>query len=135
MHQDEDDPAVCMELVGLTEGLSSWLGEDLDSNELLSIQEFIEEHRKNAKRKGIDFPKLIVLVIPRLGWIKVVREDLTELNLRRAVIALLRECPSVNREEIAEAIKRAWPYRGTSTLIDEAEFKISNPYQGVKFDG
>lgn len=130
MIQDEDDPALCAELLGLTEGLSSWLGEDLDPESVQMLHEFVESHRFNALRKGIKFPKLIALVIPRLGWIKLVREDLTEMNVRRAVMAMLRECPSITIEEASKAIKRAWPNLGLSTLIDEAEFKIKGEARG-----
>lgn len=121
---DENNPAVCVELAGLTEGLRSWLSETLDGEALQMLFDFVETHQENARRKGINFPKMVALVIPRLGHIKLVRADLTEINRRRAVISLLRECPSANREEVARAVKRAWPHVGTSTLIDEAEFKI-----------
>lgn len=134
MIQDENDPVLMMELAGLTEGLNSWLGEDLDPEALDTLYEFIEEHRKNAYKKGVKFPKLSVLVIPRLGWIKIVREDLTPINIRRAVLALLRECPSVTREEVSIAVKRTWPYMGTSTIIDEAEVKIENPQKRIEFN-
>lgn len=124
MLDDENDPAVISELSGLAEGLNSWLGEPLDLESLQMLHDFIEEHRINARRRGVNFPALTALVIPRLGWIKIVRLELNEVNIRRAVIGLLRECPNVSREEIAKAVKRAWPNRSLTSIIDEAEFKL-----------
>ena len=124
MLDDEKDPAVEVELAGLTEGLQSWLGEDLDSETLHLLFEYIEEHRINARKRGINFPRLTAMVVPRLGWIKLVRVELDEVNIRRAVLALLRECPQITREEVALAVKKAWPFRSISAIIDEAEFKL-----------
>jgi len=131
MIDDENDPALCAELIGLTEGLTSWLGEELDPESVQLLFDYVEEHRRNARMKGIDFPALTALVIPRLGWIKLVRKDLTEMNIRRAVMAMLRECPSINIVEASRAIKKAWPTVGLSTIIDEAEFKIDEKIEGL----
>ena len=124
MLYDENDPAVAAELAGLTEGLSSWLGEDLDRETLQMLFDFIEEHRISARKRGIDFPKLTAFVVPRLGWIKLVRYELTEENIRRAILSLVRECPQVLPHEIATAVKNAWPDRKLSGVVDEAETKL-----------
>ena len=124
MLEDENEFAVLTEVAGLTEGLRSWLGEDLDEESLTLLFDFIEEHRIAARRKGINFPKLVALVIPRLGWIKLVRYEIPESSIRRAVLALLRECPKVTREEVSQAVKRAWPHYKLSSVIDEAETKL-----------
>lgn len=124
MLDDENDPAVSAELAGLTEGLRSWLNEDLDEESLTMLFEFVEEHRVNARKKGINFPKLTALVIPRLGWIKLVRYELPDFSIRRAVLALLRECPKARREEVSYAVKKAWPHYKLSFIIDEAETKL-----------
>ena len=121
---NDTDFGVLTEVAGLTEGLRSWLGEDLDEEALELLFDFVEQHRINARKRGINFPKLVALVIPRLGWIKLVRHEIPESSIRRAVLALLRECPKVTREEVAQAVKRAWPHYKLTSVIDEAETKL-----------
>ena len=82
----------------------------IDRALLHEIRETIKEHRTHCRLQGIAFPPLVPLLLPRLDRIAMMREDSDPADIRRVVLKLARDNPTITAEDIATALKHAFPH-------------------------
>lgn len=92
------------------------------------LQEVItirDDHRVRWRLRGIDFPRLVIFCIPRVGMIDFWRADLDPVGIRTKILNVIadptrRRLP-VTAQEVAMAIHTAYPgLGGIDALVDEA---------------
>ena len=95
----------------------------IDRALLHEIKEAITDHRTHCRLQGINFPPLVPLLLPRLGRIAMMREDSDPADIRRVVVKLARDNPTITAEDIATALKHAFPnLKGLrDEMVDQGE--------------
>lgn len=78
------------------------------------------DHRAACRRRGIDFPPLAALVLPRLGVVELVRADHDEAAIQQLVVNLVVKHPTVTSQELALAVMCAFPDYRPDTRVDAA---------------
>lgn len=69
----------------------------------------VKDHRSQCRARGVDFPVLVALVVPRLGIVEFVRADLDIVSLRIKIVNFTRMNPDATMIEIVQALTRAYP--------------------------
>lgn len=67
------------------------------------------DHRSQCRVRGIDFPVLVALVVPRLGIIEFKRADLDIASLRVNIVNFVRQHPRATMDEVVGAFRSAYP--------------------------
>lgn len=91
------------EVSRLAEGMA------MDRSTVDKIAEWVEIHRRDCKRMGIDFPEMVVVAFPRIGAIEICRRDWTTPDVENFILGCVQKYPEITTPEIAKAIERAWP--------------------------
>jgi hypothetical protein len=84
---------------------------ELTSGFLHDLFEVIKDHRTQCRQKGIDFPVLVAVVVPRLGIVEFKRADLDIASIRIQIVNFVREHgpKGITMEEIVTAFRMAYP--------------------------
>jgi hypothetical protein len=69
----------------------------------------IKDHRAAYRIKGVDFPVMVALVVPRLGIVEFARADLDIASLRIKIVNFVRFNPNATMEEVVQAFRMAYP--------------------------
>lgn len=88
------------------------IGRELNGSDkkiLDDLEELIEDHQTRWRRRGVKFPDMTALVIPRLGFLKLVRQDWDASAIDVEILNLTVQCPEADAEELATAVHYAWP--------------------------
>lgn len=109
---DENNPRMIKAHRALLQRLGTVLGDG--TNELTKLFldhlfEVVKNHRTECRQKGIDFPVMVALVVPRLGVVEFVRADLDIESLRVKIINFVRMHPDASMLEVAQAFSGAYP--------------------------
>lgn len=110
----EDDPMVERAVLFLTRRLATFYGKPFNQSTLDGLVDLMNHTRDTFKRvTGYDFPPLTVFLLPTSQVACVYRADLDDREISIKVLNLLRELHfakmPVSTEELAKAIKFAWP--------------------------
>ena len=81
----------------------------LDDQTKIDVVEFVAHRVRAFRDRGIDFPRMTALMLPRYGKIVLLRRDLSEADVRQAIVNLTREFKDVTPYEIAVAVSFAFP--------------------------
>lgn len=73
------------------------------------LRDLIKSHRDYNRYRGVPFPKLVLLTIPRLGAVEVVRDDLDWKSVQILVVNLTEKYPAVTATELAICIGETFP--------------------------
>lgn len=76
---------------------------------LEKMVETVKEHRTHWRLKGVDFPVLVAVVVPRFGVIDWKRADLDLPSIRMSIVNFTRMHPEVSMPEIVAAFRAAYP--------------------------
>lgn len=113
MIDDVDHPRMKRALLGLHERLANYLRQrfrPLDETSIRELTELIADHRKNARHAlGVKFPVLTALVFPRFGYVDFVRADMSQEDIETTIVNCTVKYKNITREEVAWAIKHAFP--------------------------
>jgi|GEM_PF-4983687 len=93
------------------------LGADLNSHVLEKTREIVAYHSGKAKREGIDFPELAIMVFPKQGGIEIVNRDMDVQGIRITILNLTVKYPKISVAEIVDAVKQIWPNVRTLDLL------------------
>lgn len=74
-----------------------------------SMKDLLKSHRDTMRYRGVLFPKLVLLSVPRLGAVEVVRDDLDWKSVQALVLNLTEKYPAIQPRELAEAIAETFP--------------------------
>lgn len=85
-------------------------GRRLDRGLFEAMHDVVTQHRLTCRAKGIDFPKLVAVVVPRAGVIEWSRADLDLASVRIKIVNFVRDHPTVSMFEVTTAFKAAWPH-------------------------
>lgn len=93
----------------LTNRLTSMIGVELDDRAADKVDEAIKDHRQRWRLRGINFPPLVAIILPKIGQIDVVFREMDVKGIETVIVNLTRKYPHVTREDIAFGIGRAFP--------------------------
>lgn len=113
MIDDENHPHMIAAQGDLTDRIAQLTARHegvLSQRFLDEIEMLIADHRAFWRKRGIDFPRMKMLVLYRLGIMALIREDIEPQGLRNAVIKLARDNPTTTAEELAGAVREAFPH-------------------------
>lgn len=71
--------------------------------------QIVADHRAEARKSGLDFPKLAIMPLPTVGEIKLFNADLDRSSIKVLVVNLAREYPQLSPVDLAMAVKFAFP--------------------------
>jgi hypothetical protein len=112
MIYDPNDPRMVSAHREILRRLGSILGDgqqQLTKPFLDRMFDAVKQHRAECRTKGIDFPVLVALVVPRLGIVEFVRADLDITSIRTKIVNFVRFNPRVSMDEVVLAFRTAYP--------------------------
>lgn len=112
MITDENHPEMIRAAEELGKVLNvTFVGKPLDGQVVVDMNAVIMNHRELWARRGVEFPVLAALVVPRLSVIDLVNADLAQdtaaMGLR--VVAFARRHAQATRAEVLQAFSWAFP--------------------------
>ena len=93
----------------------------LDKYLVRKMFDVVDQHRKECKGRGIDFPPLVALIVPRLGIIEFKRADLDLPAIRTSIVNFVRFNPAARMEEVVNAFKGAYPDLNPDDILQPAD--------------
>lgn len=73
------------------------------------MRDLIKSHRDYCRYRGVPFPRLVLLSVPRLGAVEVVRDDLDWKSVQTLVLNLTEKYPAITPQELALTIGETFP--------------------------
>ena len=124
---DDDDPRMLAAARECAERLIPLVaGREYNGSLDRVLRQELYDHRIRCKRRGVDFPPMTIMAVPRLGAVCLYRADLEPVGIRGAVLQFARIHPDVTSQELATAVLWAWPHIKPETLVDESMFVIKH---------
>lgn len=120
MIDDENAPEMIRAHQDLMARLGRVLGlnpRPLDRGLLAGLCTVVTDHRQEWRNKGVDFPMLVVVVVPTSGIVKFMRADLDWASVRVAVVNFVREHPEVPMNDVVTAFRWAYPDMKPGDLV------------------
>ena len=116
MIEDPDDPQMQCALKDMVAMVNARIvGRQLDGSDrkiLDDLETLIFDHKARWKARGVAFPDMTALIVPRLGYVKLMRADLNQKSIETEIVNMAKDVVAldgITREEIATAIRYAWP--------------------------
>ena len=128
MIDDENHPLMHAAVAKLGDRLSAFvLGKRITPRLMHEVDQLIYDFRSRAKASGLAFPPVVALATPpgRPAALAFFRADLDIVGIRGAVVWFARQHPDLSSEDVAWAVRRAWPHIRPNDLVDEARFVVS----------
>lgn len=69
----------------------------------------VKDHRQECLNRGIDFPVLVAVIVPRLGIVDFMRADLDLSSIRMQIVNFVRNNPGASMPEVVNAFHAAYP--------------------------
>ena len=80
-----------------------------------------DDHRVTWRLRGVDFPHLVIFVVPRLRIMELWRADLGLESIRVKLLNVVLAFPTVTPRELSLALTGAYPDFRNRALTDEGE--------------
>lgn len=112
MIDDETHPDMRQAQSQLMQRLGAIMGDGthvLTKPFLDSMYDAVRQHRAEWRVKGVDFPVLVALVIPRLGIVQWMRADLDISSIKTQIVNFVRFNPRATMDEVVWAFRAAYP--------------------------
>jgi hypothetical protein len=106
---------------GLFALLAGYRGKDLTGPLLDRLMSEVAAHRRMWRWKGVDFPPLVPLVNEGKGYIELVRADLDREGILACIRNFIIRNPELTSQDIAIAVKRAWPDLRKGFVMETSE--------------
>jgi hypothetical protein len=103
--------------------LSVYRGLDFDQSTVNSMLETVKNHRQQWRLKGVYFPELVAIVVPRLGIFDLKRADLDAKSVAVSLVNFIRDTPQVSVKEAIAAFRHAY---GKLIHVDDMRAGIAN---------
>lgn len=127
MIEDEDHP----QMVRAHQELMSRLGyvlekgdKKLDKYLMKDMYDVVKQHREQCRTRGIDFPALVALVVPRFGIVEWKRADLDLASIKVSIVNFVRFHPQVPMAEVVQTFRRAWPSLKPDDVLSPADVAV-----------
>ncbi len=69
----------------------------------------VKHHRQEWRKRGVDFPVLVALVVPRLQIVELKRADLDMPSIRVSIVNFVRNHSMATMNEVVLAFRAAYP--------------------------
>lgn len=109
MIDDDNHPEMQKALRGLMERLALVVGGQVNKSLVDRMSSIVKDHRDEWRARGVDFPVLRALVVPRLGIIDWVRADSDIKSTRIKILNFVRLNPRATMQEVVAAFIGAYP--------------------------
>lgn len=114
-----EDPRVIIAGEELGKLLVAYMGAPVTEHLVQSIEDVIEEFRSMKRMQGVRMPRLRVVALPQSGYIQVWPADMEQkdfdIRIKLMIRALQENGKNYDPEELAKAIRRAYPEYSPST--------------------
>lgn len=124
MITDEDHPQMQEALKQLITRLEFYMGRNVNQGLIDSYRRIIREHQQAWRLMGVDFPTMMLVIVPRLGIVHVSRADLDVPSIKQSIVNFVRAYPDAKMIEVVQAFMAAYPdlhpddlRQGASTII------------------
>jgi hypothetical protein len=109
MRDDDSLPKFAMQV--LADRLRPFMGRELSESNVRRIGQVVKETGTELRLQGYPMPPVVAVVIPRYGYIKLVRTDLPHKQIQRLILQIISQFPSAHPlTDIAPAIRTAFPF-------------------------
>jgi hypothetical protein len=135
---DEDHPEMRRATEELARALTLLTGRRLTGQFMIDLNGVITDHRAKWRTRGVDFPVLAAMVVPRIGAISLMRADLTSEAVASRIVQFAREHPGATSAEIAQAVAWVFPeYRPDDSFMRRmrAQMEARRDESGHQGDG
>jgi hypothetical protein len=114
MIDDENHPAMVVAQQELMRRIGLVMGDGrhpLTKPFLDKLYDTVREHRRECSGRGLRFPALVALVVPRLGIVEFKRADLDLPSIRVSIVNFVRQWQprGVTMAEVVTAFRMAYP--------------------------
>jgi hypothetical protein len=109
MITDENHPEMQAALKQLIVRLEFYVGRDVTRGLIDSYRRILKEHQQAWRLKGVDFPTMVLVVVPRLGIIHTSRADLDLPSIKQSIVNFVRAYPDATMLEVVHAFQSAYP--------------------------
>lgn len=111
MITDEGHPQMQAALRELRETMSLLLRLPMNQSAIDSMRDLLNSHRSRWRLKGVDFPVMVAMIVPRLGIIDLVRADLDRRSIEQTVVNMAKahDRLGITMADITEAVRGAFP--------------------------
>lgn len=130
MTDEHQDPRQQQALRYLMARLERFMGARLTKSTFEDINTVVKDHRRECKRRGVDFPELTAMVLTGVGAVEMFRRDLDTAGIRQAILSVVQKHPRVTREELVMAVKWAYPHYRPGH-IDLSKIEVRMPRERV----
>jgi len=126
MITEEDHPAMINAQQELLRRLGIALGDgtkELTKPFLDSLFTIVKDHRSAFRAKGVDFPVMVALVVPRLGIVEFKRADLDLASVKQQIVNFVRQYQprGIRMDEVVWAFKSAYPDLRSDDVLSEQQ--------------
>lgn len=109
MRSGEETGELQVEAARLAARVATFNGTAMTPRHVREIMQIVKDHRAYCRLDGLDFPKMVAVVIPEAGTVDLYRADLDDEGIRAVILRTAHGTPGVTPQMVAEAIMRAWP--------------------------
>jgi hypothetical protein len=110
MIDDENHPEMQRALLGVGQRIDKIVqGRPVTKPLIDEVMDAVKHHRNEWRARGVDFPTLVLLCIPRLGVLEFARADLDIASLRIKIVNFVRMNPGATKIEVVDAFRAAYP--------------------------
>jgi hypothetical protein len=110
MIDDETHPEMRRALLGVGQRIDKIVqGRPITKPLIDEVMDAIKHHRNEWRTRGVDFPTLVLICIPRLGVLEFARADLDIASIRIKIVNVVRMNPAATKIEVVDAFCAAYP--------------------------
>lgn len=92
-------------------------GQVMSKQLIQQVEQLVYDHRSECRRKGIDFPVLVVFPLIETGAVHTYPADLDEKGIQTAVLNMTVQYPNCTMRELVAGVCHAWPgFKGFGNL-------------------
>ena len=125
MIDDENHPEMNRAMRELTRRLAILSnGKSMTRALIEQMYDCVKQHRATERAKGIDFPVLVAIVIPRLGIVEWARADLELASIKTKIVNFVRFNPAARMEEIVVAFVTAYPHLKPDDFLAQHQIAV-----------
>ena len=123
MTDDENHPEMARAQQDLLGGLAKIFvpGSVLTQSKLDDMFKCVGDHRAHWRGRGVDFPALVAVVVPRLGIVDLKRADVDVASVRQSIVNFVRFTPAATMEEVVAAFRAAYPDLRPDDVLSEQQ--------------
>jgi hypothetical protein len=118
MSDPENHPLTQIALQELLEQSIKFVkGKIVDRGTVETVKEIAREHRDRWRKKGLDFPPLVLFIVPRLKIYRFWNANWDVESIKISIVNLVRSRPEVTMAEVVQGIRWCYPWIKPGDLL------------------